>query len=88
MMLLLGKRGKDSDKMFTTHTNESCDDLHAPVTVMNIKMNMITRLEKLDVKAHLEHIDKPPKPVFLRYESSILTPTTYKELCSAIFQSL
>ena len=50
-MLLLGKRGKDSDKMFTTHTNESCDDLHAPVTVMNIKMNMITRLEKLDVKA-------------------------------------
>ena len=49
--LLLGKRGKDSDKMFTTHTNESCDDLHAPVTVMNIKMNMITRLQKLDVKA-------------------------------------
>ena len=51
-MLLLGKRDSDSDKMFTTHTNESCDDhLHAPVTVMNIKMNMITRFEKLDVKA-------------------------------------
>ena len=50
--LLLGKRGKDSDKMFTTHTNESCDDhLHAPVTVMNIKMNTITKLQKLDVKA-------------------------------------
>ena len=57
----MGKRGKDSDKMFTTHTNESCDDhLHAPVTVMNIKMNMITRLQKLDVKASFGTYLKPP----------------------------